>query len=487
MSEPTFAAIYARISQDDAGTEKGVARQLEDCRQLADLRGFEVVGEYVENDVSAFSHRPEYERLMADVAAGGIDVVVVYSTSRLWRNRTQRGAAIDTLGRLGVRIEAVSGPSLDLGNATGRYLADVIAGGDTRESEEKGERVARAARQRAEEGRANGVCPYGWRRVYEYDARGQVVGFHDVEDPDAAKVVREIVERIAAGDSVRGIARDLTDRGVPSPTGKERWGHTTVRRLALRPGNIAKRVHKGEVIGDAAWPAIVDADAYEAATRRLEEKGGNPFASVEAKPEHLLTGKSGAGRCGVCGAELRLARKRSKRKRGPDKVYALYCCNDSGCVGRDQGSVDHLVGEVVVGLLARPDAAAAFLPPVLDPEGAQARATEARRKLDEAGSMFAEGVIDRQQLSVITAKLRPVIEEAEREVRRAQAPPTPPPIDLERLGGEPGELADLWGSLPLERRRRVLEALSLRVRIMPTQQGGRGFDPSDVVVERVAD
>lgn len=469
------AAIYARISQDDRKTEKGVGRQVEDAEQLATLRGFEVVGTYTENDISAFKVRPEYERLMADAAAGRFDVIVVYSTSRLWRNRTQRGAAIDTLGRQGIRIEAVSGPSLDLASATGRYLADVIAGGDTRESEEKGERVARAAKQRAHEGRANGPVSYGWRRVYEHDDRGQVVGFHDVEDPEQAEVVRDIVRRVLAGEGLRAIARHLEASRIPTPAGGSTWRHTTVRKLVVRPSNIAKRIHHGKVIGDAEWPAIVEEADHHRAVAVLEQGTAGRRASPFPDPERRWMLTYGVGSCGVCGAVLRAQTKRSKRKRTEDVIYRLYVCDERGCVGRSVDDVDGLVGAVVVARLSRSDAAEAFSP-ALDGDAATARAAELRARLNGAADQYAEGLIDAEQLQRITGRLRPQIEGAESEAQRAAIPIEVPELDELR---QAETAAAGWEEMGVDRRRAVLEVLGMTVAIMPTRQGP-GFRPQDV-------
>lgn len=481
-STATRAVLYARISQDELGTAAGVGRQLEDARAFADLRGYEIVDEYVENDVSAFAHRPQYERMMEDIARGGVEVIVVYSTSRLWRNRTQRGAAIDTLGRLRVRVEAVSGPAFDLSTATGRYLADVVAGGDTRESEEKGERVARAALARAKEGRANGAALYGWKRIYEHDDRGQVTGFHDVEDPEPAAVVREIVRRIADGEGLRSIAADLNAREVPAPSGREDvpWRHTTVRKIALRPANIGKRVYHGQVVGDAAWPALVDPDAHDKAVTALEDRGSAGGGLTAFPPQErrwLLT--YGVGECGVCGAILRVANRRRKLKRGP-VTYTLYVCDDAGCVGRGVEPVDELVGAVVVGRLSKPDAAGLLDGDGRDPAAAAADlAADLRMRLNIAADQYAEGGIDAEQLERISAKLKPKIEAAEREANRERVRVVEVP-EVHQLTGD--QAAEVWKGLEVARRRAVLEVLGLRVKIMPTRQGP-GFRPEDVHIE----
>jgi site-specific DNA recombinase len=51
------AGIYARISSDREGDGLGVSRQLEDCERLAERKGWQVVEQYVDDDVSAWSVR----------------------------------------------------------------------------------------------------------------------------------------------------------------------------------------------------------------------------------------------------------------------------------------------------------------------------------------------------------------------------------------------------------------------------------------------
>lgn len=145
------AGLYARISQDEHGTEKGVQRQLEDARALAEARGWQVVGEWSDNDVSAYSGatRAGYSALIEAAAAGELHRIVVYMTSRLWRSRRERAEAMDLLADRRISIAAVSGPELELASAAGRMVAGILGEFDTAESAIRGERVARAALQRA--------------------------------------------------------------------------------------------------------------------------------------------------------------------------------------------------------------------------------------------------------------------------------------------------------------------------------------------------
>ena len=69
------AAIYARISYDPDARAVGVDRQREDCLGLAASRGWTVVAEYIDNNVSASKYsrkaRTQYLRLLDDIRLEG--------------------------------------------------------------------------------------------------------------------------------------------------------------------------------------------------------------------------------------------------------------------------------------------------------------------------------------------------------------------------------------------------------------------------------
>lgn len=71
------------------GDEHAVANQLADQQRVADAKGLVIVRTDVDNDISALNgkYRPGYEAVMAAAARGEIDVILVFQTSRFWRNR----------------------------------------------------------------------------------------------------------------------------------------------------------------------------------------------------------------------------------------------------------------------------------------------------------------------------------------------------------------------------------------------------------------
>jgi site-specific DNA recombinase len=459
----TRAYGYARISEDPTDQRKGTRRQVEDIEEHAGRLGVPLREVFVDDDIEALSgrHRPGFEQIMKLVAQGEVDVIVVYMTVRLWRNRRERAEGIELLQRHKVRLVCIKGPDLDMSTAAGRMLAGLLGEVDTHESEQKRERVARASLQRAREGRPNGALPYGWTRRYVTDDRGRVVGSHDEEHPQQAAVVREIVTRLLAGESLHEITRRLIERGEPAPASAG-WGKTSVRKIALRPGNAGWRVYQGQIIGRATWPAIVDQDSHDRVTALLTAPERRCI--TDGARRRLLT--MSIGRCGVCLGPLRVA---------PKGGHDLYVCHSSrGCVGRRVEWVDELTHDVMEARLRRDDLAAGLLPGTEHLDAARAHVAALAARLDTAADTYAAGSITAEQLTRITAQLQPQLEQARRDLAAALGPA---PALLDGITGPEPEIE--WRSLPVTRQRAVMATLGLTVTINRTRQGP-GFRPGDI-------
>lgn len=490
----TKVAVYARISEDTTREGAGVARQIYEAKQLAEARGWTIVHEFHDNDISA-SHgaeRPGYEALMHAVLNGdSIDHIVVWQTSRLWRNRSERARDIGRLAKAKVGIMAVKGPSLDLTTAYGRGMAGVLGEFDTMESEVKSERVAAKAAERAREGRPNGSIGYGWIQT----------GRDIVINEDEAHIVRQIIDRLLSGESLHAVTRWLNDSGVVAPwramwdrldedeqarriqRGRSvppiEWGKTSVKKIAVRPSNAALLIrHKGkpdEELLPGAWPALITRDKYEAVRDLLAapERRRNGIVRPGAR-RHLLTW--GIGECGVCGGRLRVAEK-GNRDRGT--MSRLYVCDAEGCTGRNQDKVDALVSLYVFERLSRPDALDWLLGDEDAARAANQHLQDLLRRRDEAVDAYADGALTIADLNRIKARLEPQIDEAEAERQRHSRA-----RDLDTLLALAGPKAeDVWDGLSVTQKRTVLEAIGMRVIIDRVKRRGPGFDPESVRVE----
>jgi DNA invertase Pin-like site-specific DNA recombinase len=467
-------ALYARISEDASGEEIGVARQLREARALATARGWKIVAEHKDNDISALrgKRRDGYEKVLGLVRAGSIDRVLVWQTSRLIRNRAERAEAIEEFGKARVSISAVKGPEFDLTTAYGRGQFGLLGEFDTMESEVKSERVAAAAADRARGGQPNGGLGYGWTKSFAPDGKA----VYAVQEEQAV-IVREIVRRLLRGESLSFVTADLNARGVPAPNGPS-WGKTSVKKIATRLSNVAQRIHHrgrpDEQIFSGDWPALIERHDHDRVVALLSapERRQNGAIKPGAR-HHLLTW--GVGQCGVCGGRLRVAVKGNQRY-GVKKP--LYVCDIRGCVGRDEVSVDEFVRAVVTMRLARPDALDWLAGDEDEARRAGERVADLRRRMDEASDACAEGRIELASLERLTARLRPQIEDAEANHRRLLATRS---LDVVAAVAGP-EAAEAWDAMAVSQRRALVEVLLDRVVIHRASRRGPGFHPDDVEI-----
>lgn len=478
MNTPTApagerVALYARISQDTSGQAVGVADQLDHARTFASARGYRIVAEHADNDISAFrgANRPAYQKVLGLARDHKVDRVIVYHLTRMTRNRRERAEFIDAFHSCKVNVSEAQGGDYDLSTAAGRTWVDIQGALATWESEIKSERVTAAAARRARSGRPSGDLGYGWLK------RGMGSAATWTEHPNESNVVREIVDRLLSGDTLRGITEDLNRRGEPAPNSLA-WGKTSVKKLAMRESNIAKRVHHrglpDEERFDGCWPALVDRMKHEKVAALLTQPARRTNSTV-TRPgarRHLLSW--GIGECGICGAKLRAVTKRGRHGRPLD----LYVCDDKGCVGRSEPAVDDLVKDLVIGRMSMPDALDFLLGDDAEARRWAERIDEIGRRLADAADAFADGAITAEQMRRITARLQPELDDAEQRSAASAVS-----LDLDALRPLAGPQAgQLWDDMAVAQRRAVLGTLGLRVVIERTRPGP-GFDPASVRFE----
>jgi site-specific DNA recombinase len=351
------AAIYCRISLDRAGAGLGVARQQEDCRELAARLGWPVADVYVDNDVSAYSGkpRPAWQQLLAHVKSGAVDAVLCWHVDRLTRSPRELEDVIDLADRHGLALATVTG-DIDLQSPTGRMVARLLGASARYESEHKGERQRRQIQQAAEAGHQVA----GGRRPYGYALERGTGRIKATVDPVEGPIVEECARRVLAGESIASITRGLNDGGVLTSAGN-RWNRTTLRRMLCSARISGRREHiptdsyegvrplVGEIVSATSdWPTIItaaDSDRIPALLTRPDRR-----ITTGGARTRLLSGILHCGRC------QRPLVGRSQRGK------PIYCCNrdTGGCGGMSITSAptDEHVRDLVLSALNSPEMAA---------------------------------------------------------------------------------------------------------------------------------
>jgi site-specific DNA recombinase len=454
---------YARISLDKSGQGAGVERQTADIRQVAQLRGLDLVDIVADNDVSAAGKRvrPGFERVLAALDGGAVSVVVAWALDRLTRNRRDTVRLIETCQRRGATIALVRGSDLDMSTPAGRLTADLLAAVARSEIETKSDRQIRANLQAVEKGQWR-----GGRRPFGYESDGRTV--REAE----AEAVRDAYRWILAGVSLAEIARRWNARGFTTPQGARGtgepilWGQSNLSRTVRNPRYAGMRTHKGEITGKAEWLALVDDETWYAAQAALRAPGRRPNRG----DKRLLTG---VALCGVCGVPVWAG--------GGATGRGVYRCRATTAhFSRMRQPVDEYVSAVVVGRLSRPDVAGVFRHETKrgTDTGVLIRAAdEARSKFDGLAEAYAEGVITMGQLRKGTERLRAIIESAESRIIVANVG-----LSEARQLVSADDVRAAWDALSRDAQRRVIDALMV-VHLDPPGRGVRTLNPDTVRIE----
>jgi site-specific DNA recombinase len=451
------AGIYARISSDREGDNLAISRQLADCGQLADRRGWTVVERYVDSDISAYSgkRRPEYLRLLDDIEAGIVEAVVVYHADRLHRHPRELEDFIDLCQRTRTKIATVSG-DLDLSTHEGQLLARITGAVARKESDDKSRRIRRKHEELASAGRVSG----GGSRPYGYEADKRTIR------PEEAAVIRECARRVLAGDSLRSICIDLNERGTASASGKQ-WSPQTLRRMLMSARISGQREHRGEIVANAEWPAIITPRE----TQQLRAKLGDPDRRTNrAARRYLLTRLL---RCSHCASVL-VPRPRD------DGTRRYVCASGPGFGGCGKTTIvaDPLEEFIAAGVLYRlesPQLPEAIIRTPKNGDGSdwQAEVEGTQAKLDELAELWANGEITRSEW----LKARAPIEKRQTLAKKKLAA-------LNRATALVPFIADAkrvheqWQTMTLSRQHQIVAALLDHVVVGPARRGYNRFDES---------
>jgi site-specific DNA recombinase len=464
---PRRVAIYTRISQDREGAGLGVERQEADCRALAEQLGWTIVAVHADNDLSAYSGkpRPGYEALLADLRAGTADAVICWHTDRLHRRPVELEDYIAVCEPRGVPTMTVKAGPIDLATPAGRMVARQLGAVGRYEVEHMVERQQRARLQAATAGKWG-----GGRRPYGYAPDGVTV------DQGEADLLRWAAGQVLAGRALNAIVADLNARGAGTSTGRP-WRPTELRRVLVRPRNAGLAVHRGQVVGPAGWPPILDEDTWRGVCAVLEDPGRRTNTTVARR--WLL---SGLAVCGVCGDPVRSFSASGHRR----KAKPVYTCRTGKHVVRDAAACDQLVEAVILERLGRPDARELLTPAEgkADTAALHLRDSALAERLVELGRLYGDGTIDAPQLQAATASIR-----AQREQITAELAAASRGSVLAGVADAP-DPARVWRGLDLSRKRAVIDVLAT-VTILPARRGRRPgwrtgesyFDPQTVRIE----
>jgi site-specific DNA recombinase len=466
------AAIYIRISR--ARRELlDAQRQEPPCRAFCAQQGWQVVNVYIDDNRSAYKRnikRDAFERMLTDVRAGLIDVIVTWQADRLLRT-VEDASAIVTIAKNHGTIIANVGGTIDLSTASGRKRFYDLAVAAEYESDLKSERLKLKHAELAAEGKwEGGMRNFGYDLEPYPDLDSGRVKYKLMPSPDEAAALAQAAKDVIAGRSHTAVAKQWNAQGLTTTTGKP-FSPQKVRELLLSPKTAGLRYVDGRPV-TAEWPGIITPEQHQelrlilGPTRRQRAGTGLPTART-----YLL---GGLVRCGKCGHRLTAKRAGNKRR---------YYCDTrlGGCGGllRVAESLErHVEWQLLSQLPARLLEQAAKAPQEWETLGRlmSQRQTQEDR-LEGLADYLSDGTLDKREYVRQKKRLQARLNELEAQIAsvRASAP-------RRRLKGATlQELWDEWELLDLDEKRALLADHIDHITVAPVGRG-RHFDPDAITI-----
>lgn len=231
--------------------------------------------------------RPDLQKLLDDIRARKLDVIVVYKVDRLTRSLADFAKLVELFDAHGVSFVSVT-QQFNTTTSMGRLTLNVLLSFAQFEREVTSERIRDKIAASKRKGLwVGGTLPLG------YHMKDSKVAVIDNE----AERVRQIYRRYLELGGVNALVRDLRERNIRT---KSRLLATGITRggIHFSRGSLSyllrNRFYIGEVkfkdeILPGAQPAIIDRALFDAVQKRLTDQWTSQ-STLRSASDHLLTG-----------------------------------------------------------------------------------------------------------------------------------------------------------------------------------------------------
>ncbi len=263
--------------------------------------------------------RPAVQRLLADIAAGKVDCVVVYKVDRLSRSLLDFAKMMEVFDRQRVSFVSVT-QQFNTTHSMGRLTLNILLSFAQFEREIISERTRDKIAATRRKGKWSGGMP-----LLGYDVSPD--GAKLLVNEDEAARVRAIFALYLEHQALVPVIRELDARGWTGKLWRTRKGHerggkpftkSSLHKLLTNITYLGKlrykrEVHQGEHV------AVVDHDVWRRVQAMLQRNGRS--GGVEARNRHgaLLRGLL---RCSACGTAMSHAYTAKPGR----KLYRYYVC-----------------------------------------------------------------------------------------------------------------------------------------------------------------
>src|SRR2546425_2911382 len=293
--KPVRCAIYTRVSTDQGLDQDFNSLDAQYEASQAYIRsqahsGWTLLrGKYDDGGFSGGNtDRPALQRLLDDVQAGKVDVIVVYKVDRLTRSLADFAKLVELFDQHNVSFVSVT-QQFNTTTSMGRLTLNVLLSFAQFEREVTSERIRDKIAASKRKGLwVGGMVPLG------YDTKDRRISVNEPE----ADLVRTIFRRYLELGNLNLLMADLRKRGIVTKVRSLKTGRL-VGGIPFTRGPLAHLLRNRFYIGEVAFkgevlpgeqPAIIDRDLFDAVQAKLHDQRNN-HTVTRAKSESLLIGR----------------------------------------------------------------------------------------------------------------------------------------------------------------------------------------------------
>ena len=236
-------AAYARVSTMGAEQLNSYESQKKYYyEKINNNPEWQYVDIYADEGISGTTdyRRASFMKMIQDALSGKIDLILTKSISRFGRNTMDVLKNVRLLRDSNVAVLFEENNLNTLDTKTSEMLLTTLSAVAQQESENISEHVKLGLQMKMNRGEL-----IGFNRCYGYRNENDKLVIIDEE----AEVVKFIFDKYCDGHGANGIAKMLTEQGIKSPKGNNKWNDSTIR------GILRNEKYKGDVLQGKTYTA----------------------------------------------------------------------------------------------------------------------------------------------------------------------------------------------------------------------------------------
>lgn len=437
------AALYIRVSTEEQAMHGlSLTAQRETLMRYVEENGLRLVGSYTDEGITArkkFRNRTAFMRMLRDVEADKIDLILFIKLDRWFRNIADYYEVQKILDEHNVRWIATE-EDYDTTTANGRLHLNIKLSIAQDESDRTSERIKFVFDSKVKRGEViSGKVPFG----YKIEEKRLVV------DEEKAAILKDIFDRYTALRSMRALRQYMSEK----------------HGLVYSCGGIRAILQNERYIGrahgqDDFCPAIIDPKIFRQTQRIIEERAQRN-GRIRSDWVYLFTSLV---YCAECGNRLSAHTVAGK--------YIYYRCTRYEklhlCGHKKRTSELVLENWLIHNLVSQFAAHNMALEAKADQPRCRIDTAKIKRKMEKLKDLYLNDLIDRSAYELEYVSLRDELRAADEDVEML-----PPPVDIDAVK----DALSVYSELSKQGKKEFWSKLLINHRIVITNDNDFSIQP----------